>query len=49
MKKQPKTIIFDFDGVLVDTYQITYDINKKSYPQMDEEEFRAMFNINFYE
>ncbi|MFH1564646.1 MAG: HAD-IA family hydrolase [bacterium] len=48
MKKQPKTIIFDFDGVLVDTYQIVYGINKQSDPQISEEEFRAMFDVNFY-
>lgn len=49
MKKDLKTIIFDFDGVLVDTYQIVYDINKKSDPQMSEEEFRAMFDMNYYD
>lgn len=49
MKKQPKAIIFDFDGVLVDTYKIVYDINKKSDPQMNDEEFRAMFDINYYD
>lgn len=49
MKKQPKTIIFDFDGVIVDTYKIVYDINKQSDPLMNDEEFRAMFDMNYYE
>lgn len=49
MKKQPKTIIFDFDGVLVDTYKIVYSIHKKSDPQINEEEFRAIFDINYYD
>jgi HAD superfamily hydrolase (TIGR01509 family) len=51
MKKQKKNkaIIFDFDGVLVDTYQAVYNINKKADPQMSEKEFKAMLYINVYE
>ncbi|MES3032157.1 MAG: HAD-IA family hydrolase [Patescibacteria group bacterium] len=42
-----KLIIFDFDGVLVDTLIMTYEITKEINPEMSLEDFRLLNNGNF--
>ena len=44
-----KLVIFDFDGVLVDTLGIVYKINKEINLDLSLEEYRSFFegNINF--
>lgn len=51
MKKEPKikSIIFDFDGVLVDSYQIAYKIAERIYPGLTQKEYKKMFNENYYQ
>jgi len=41
-----KTIIFDFDGVLVDTFDFCYAINKRRDPSLTEEGYKELFNGN---
>ena len=44
-----KLVIFDFDGVLVDTLGIVYAINKEIHQDLSIEEYKSFFegNINF--
>lgn len=41
-----KTIIFDFDGVIVDSFDIAYETNKLARPTLTRERYRAKFNGN---
>ena len=43
-----RAIIFDFDGVLEDTFEFCYGIAKTSNPNLTEEKYRQMFTGNFY-
>lgn len=42
-----KIIIFDFDGVIVDSFDIAYDVNKLARPTITRERYQAIFNGNF--
>ena len=44
-----KTIIFDFDGVIHDTFELGFNINKQIYSNYTEEDFRRAFNGNIHE
>jgi len=48
MKKQ-KLLIFDFDGVLEDTFDWNFKVAKKRYKGIDKESYRTWFNGNIYE
>lgn len=39
-------IIFDFDGVIVDSFNITYQINKLARPTLTKERYQSNFNMN---
>ena len=41
-----KTIIFDFDGVIVDTFDIAFEVNKLTRPSLNKESYREKFNGN---
>ncbi len=41
-----KAVIFDFDGVLADTYDINLKIYREFYPDVTEEEFEGLFKNN---
>jgi len=43
-----KAIIFDFDGVIHDTFDIAYSINKIIYNDLSTKEYRDFFNGNIY-
>jgi len=43
-----KAIIFDFDGVIHDTFKISYDANLKANGDMSLDEYKDMFNGNLY-
>jgi len=43
-----KLIIFDFDGVLVDTLIMSYEITKEINQEMSLEDFRSLANGNFF-
>lgn len=43
-----KAIIFDFDGVLIDTYDISFDIMKTIDKGITEQNFKDHFNGNAY-
>lgn len=40
--------LFDFDGVFVDSFQITLQAFRQSYPELDEEGLRRWFDGNFF-
>ncbi|MEI6850149.1 MAG: HAD-IA family hydrolase [archaeon] len=44
-----KSIIFDFDGVIHDTFEIGFRLNKIVNPDITEGEYRDFFNGNLYE
>jgi len=44
-----KIIAFDFDGVIVDSIKLSYDINKELMPDLDYEDWRTWSNGNFHE
>lgn len=43
-----KTIIFDFDGVLGDTYKINFEICKLFFPDLSEQQFKNYHNGNVF-
>jgi len=48
MKENKKVVIFDFDGVIVDTFDFCYQITKINNPKLTSDEYRTYFegNIN---
>lgn len=44
-----KTIIFDFDGVIHDTFDLVYDYHKKKHPESSKEKYRSYFDGNILE
>lgn len=47
----PKTsfVLFDFDGVIVDSFGISYDARSKIYPIITQDEYRQFFDGNIYD
>ncbi len=43
-----KLLIFDFDGVLEDTFELSYTLFKKQLPDLAREEYRTWFDGNLY-
>lgn len=43
-----KLIIFDFDGVLIDTFIMNYEISKEANKNLSFDMFRSLFNGNIY-
>jgi len=43
-----KLVIFDFDGVLVDTIGIGFSINQEIHPDLSMEEYKSFFEGNIY-
>lgn len=41
-----KIILFDFDGVIADSYHAAFDVNKMIYPNLTEEEYQKRFSGN---
>lgn len=44
-----KLLIFDFDGVIEDTFELSFGFFKKQFPDLSRDEYRSWFNGNFYE
>lgn len=44
-----KLLIFDFDGVLEDTFNWNFKVAKKRYKNINKEDYRTWFNGNIYE
>lgn len=46
-----KIILFDFDGVIADSFELAFEIHKTICPRMTEHEYRRLFegNINNWE
>jgi HAD superfamily hydrolase (TIGR01509 family) len=43
-----KVIVFDFDGVIHDTFELVYGLNKKLYPEMSKELYLSYFEGNIF-
>jgi phosphoglycolate phosphatase len=48
MRKE-KIIIFDFDGVIADSFEIAFAINQISRPAITRERYRKLFDGNIYD
>ncbi len=48
MRVKNKLIIFDFDGVLVDTLEVGFSINKEIHENLTIEEYKSFFEGNVY-
>ena len=46
MKKE--LVIFDFDGVIVDSLQLAFSISKEAMPDLEYKEWQSWFDGNFY-
>jgi len=44
-----KVLLFDFDGVLVDSLEITFESTQLLYPEVTREQHRKLFEGNVYE
>lgn len=44
-----KVLIFDFDGVISDSFHIAFELSKIQYPTITEDRFRARFDGNIFE
>jgi len=44
-----KYVLFDFDGVIADSWQVAYDTAKTVFPSIQEKSYRSMFEGNVYE
>jgi len=44
-----KLIIFDFDGVIVDSFAISFGVNRKLGSAVDIDQYRSFFEGNIYE
>ena len=47
--RDKKLLIFDFDGVLEDTFEWNFEVASKRYKNLDKEDYRAWFDGNIYE
>ena len=41
-----KIIIFDFDGVIVDSFNVAFEVNRLAKPTITKERYQAKFNGN---
>jgi phosphoglycolate phosphatase len=46
MESKNKIILFDFDGVIADSFSIGFEVNKILDPDLTDESFRNLFNGN---
>lgn len=46
--ERKKLIIFDFDGVIIDSWELAYKMNQREWPNITPEEYRSMFSGNIF-
>lgn len=44
-----KLVIFDFDGVLTDSYDVCINVSKQFNPELTDESYKVLFTGNIYE
>lgn len=44
-----KLVIFDFDGVLTDSYDVCIGVSKQFFPELTDESYKVLFTGNIYE
>jgi hypothetical protein len=49
MYMNKKVILFDFDGVIVSSFDFSFEFSKHNNPELTENSFKEMFEGNFYE
>ena len=42
-------VLFDFDGVIADSFALAYDVSRRFTPELDEKGYRKLFEGNVYE
>lgn len=48
-EEKKKIVLFDFDGVLVESLDLWFDVTQKNNPTLTKEEYSAMSNGNYLE
>ena len=46
---QERFVLFDFDGVIADSYALAFDVARQFNPELNDESYRALFEGNIYE
>jgi len=46
---KPKLIIFDFDGVLTDSYDVCLKVSREFIPELSDEDYKVLFKGNIYQ
>lgn len=49
MRKDRRFILFDFDGVIADSFALAFDVGRAIHPHLTEKSYRALFEGNVYE
>lgn len=42
-------VLFDFDGVIADSFALSFDVSRQFNPELDDARYRALFESNIYE
>jgi len=46
--QKKKLVIFDFDGVIEDTFELSFGFFREQFPNLTHDEYRTWFDDNFY-
>jgi phosphoglycolate phosphatase len=46
---EKRFILFDFDGVIADSFALSYDVSRIFHPELDDKAYRKLFEGNVYE
>lgn len=46
---KPKLVIFDFDGVLTDSYDVCISVSRQFLPDITDDQYKVLFTGNIYE
>ena len=49
MTSRKKFILFDFDGVIANSFALAFDVSRAFNPELDEEAYKKLFEGNVYE
>jgi len=46
---QDRFVLFDFDGVIADSFALAFDVSRQFNPELDEVSYKKLFEGNIYE
>lgn len=49
MNEERKFVLFDFDGVISDSHDLSYELSRHFSPELDEESYRALYEENIFD